>query len=256
MKKTTTLILILLFSLPSFSQYDEEISVSDALQYMLNLRTSAATIVKDYIYKGLKVKYVSKNIDINLADSEMALLGLEIYTESHPEIKPLIKKITMLRIKGRMMIIHKPDKKKMAGMLQVLDKVMKVNNMVIGKLRKMSSIQTLDYQYSANELEILAQKLAILYALKSNKKEDVTQKMQQAMKSFKLNLNKIFSYSNNSPEQTQLIKNIQSNWLMLEKIANNNSLNMINTIYILTNKISNDAHKLSLMYYKVSKEAM
>ena len=254
MKKIIILLLLFVFS-PSFSQYDEEVEVSDALQHMLNLRTSAATIVKDYIYKGLKVKYVSKNIDINLANSEMALLSLDIYAEAHPEIKPLIQKITMLRMKGRMMIIHKPDKKKMAGMLQVLDKVMKVNNMVIGKLKTMSNIKVLDYQQAANELEILSQKLAIFYALKNNGQTDVTTKMQETMDAFKTNLNKIFSYSNNSQEQSQVIKNIQSNWLMLQKITANNSLNMINTIYVLTNKISEEAHNLSLMYYETAKES-
>jgi hypothetical protein len=158
-------------------------------------------------------------------------------------------------MKGRMMIIHKPDKKKMAGMLQVLDKVMKVNNMVIGKLKTMSNIKVLDYQQAANELEILSQKLAIFYALKNNGQTDVTTKMQETMDAFKTNLNKIFSYSNNSQEQSQVIKNIQSNWLMLQKITANNSLNMINTIYVLTNKISEEAHNLSLMYYETAKKS-
>jgi len=253
MKKLLILLLLVITIKPSLAQYDEEVSVSDALQNMLNLRTSAATIVKDYIYKGLKVKYVAKNIDVNLAESEMDLLGLDIFAETHPKLKPMVQKITMLRMKGRMMIIHKPDKERMAGMLDVLEKVMKVNNMAINNIKKMAHIKTLDYQHAANELEILSQQLAIMYALKNNKKADVSQKLSQTMNDFEKKLDKVFSYSNNSAKQTQLIKNIQSNWLMLKKIQANDRLNMINTIYILTNKISKDAHKLSLMYYQTSK---
>ena len=253
MKKIIILLALFIVS-PSFSQYEDEVEVSDALQHMLNFRTSIATLVKDYIYKGLKVKYVSKNIDINLANSEMDLLSLEIYAEKHPELKQLIQKISILRIKGRMMVINKPDKKKMAGILQMLDKMMKENNIVVEKLKKMSDVQILDYQYSANELEILAQELAILYALKNQQKKDVAQKTQQAIKSFKTNFDKVHTYSNNTLKQAQLIKTIQSNWLMLQKITTNNSLNMINTMYVLTNKISADAHKLSLMYHKSAKK--
>jgi len=253
MKKILILLMIALTFSQATAQYDEEVSVSDALQHMLNLRTSAATIVKDYIYKGLKVKYVSKNIDVNLSESEMDLLGLDIFTESHPQLKPLVQKITMLRMKGRMMIIHKPDMKRMAGMLKVLDKVLKVNNMAIDNIKKMAHIKTLDYQHASNELEIVSQQLAIMYALKNNNQVEISQKFEETMNSFETNLNKVFSYEKNSDKQTQLIKNIQSNWLMLKKITANKNLNMINTIYILTNKISKDAHKLSLMYYENSK---
>ncbi|HFX17801.1 MAG TPA: hypothetical protein ENK64_01500, partial [Flavobacteriales bacterium] len=122
MKHKIVLLLILLVSYinPVQAQYGEVLDVSDALQNALDVRTSAVKIVKDYLYRGLKVNYVSKENDENLSGGEFSLLKLEVYAQDHPELKGTVEKVAHQWKNLRALALQKPKKEKMQGLLKKL----------------------------------------------------------------------------------------------------------------------------------------
>jgi len=257
MKKTIYILFtIFIFNTSLQAQYDEMIDVSDALQSALDVRASAVKIVKDYLYRGLKVNYVSKENDENLANGEFNLLRLEIYAKAHPELKDKIKKVAKKWKKLRVLAIHKPQKDKIKNLLVKLKSFIGLSNKLIDAINTNNSIKTLEYQQAANNMELLSQQLAFLYGIKvaGVTDEDINQQIAQCKNDFQNDLNKTFFSGENPIEVSKALKNIQADWEMVKRSTKNSqNVTALNTIYVLIDKISNAARKSAILYQKKAK---
>jgi hypothetical protein len=259
MKKTITLLLIMVFIKTGFAQYEEMIDVSDALQSTLDVRTAAVRIVKDYLYRGLKVNYVTKENDNNLSKGETSLLKLEIYGKEHPELSKEINTVKKQWKKLRHLAINMPKKEKMKGLLKDLNDFLTATDNLIEGIKNTDKIEIINYQHASNEMEILAQQLAFLFGLKvaGINDQNISKEIERCQKDFQRNLDLTFFSGENTIEITEALKLIQADWEMgkqTNKSANKDRF--LNTIYILMNKISNNARKASLLYQEKAKNEL
>ncbi len=251
MKKYIYILLFGVLSLTGRAQYGEIQDVSDALQSAVDVRTSAVKIVKDYLYRGLKVNYVSKENDENLSNGEFSLLKLESYVQDHPEIKDKVKKLAHKWEKLRGLAVQKPKKEKMRGLLKSLKSIVKTANVLINAINETGEISTLEYQKAANNMELLAQQLAFLYGLKVSgiKYQTLDHEVSQCESDFQQNLNKTFFSGENTISISENLKSIQADWQMVKSGTKNlEGGAALNTIYVLMDKISDAARKSAILY--------
>ena len=251
MKKYTFVLLFGLLWLQTNAQYGEMLDVSDALQSAVDVRTSAVKIVKDYLYRGLKVNYVSKENDENLSNGEFSLLKLESYAQDHPEIKDKIKSLAHKWEKLRGLAVQKPKKEKMHGLLKKLKSFIQTANTLINTIKNLGKISTLEYQKAANNMELLAQQLAFLYGLKVSGIKDQTldHEISQCENDFQQDLNKTFFSGENTIDISENLKSIQADWQMVKSGTKNlEGGAALNTIYVLMDKISDAARKSAILY--------
>jgi len=260
MKKLPVLLIFsLIFSSATYAQYEEVIDVSDALQSALDVRTSAVKIVKDYLYKGLKVNYVLKENDDNLSKGETSMLKLEIYAQEHPELTSEVNRVKQQWKKLRVLAIHQPKKEKMKLLLDKLKQLLQTTGVLIDEIKKTDDITIIDYQQASNEMEVLAQQLAFLYAMKEAGMADSTliKDIEQCRSDFQKNLDATFFSGENTLDVTEALKSIQADWEMVKKSVNNSENNkFLNTLYILMNKISKEAKKAALLYQEKAKKEL
>ncbi len=255
MKKILLLIILLLSNL-TFAQYEEDVDVSDALQAALNVRSAAVKITKNYLYRGLKVSYVSKENDNNLAFGEENILKLEIYAETHPELLDQTKKVVHLWKNTRVLAIHKPVRKKMNGILKHLNSFMNSSNELINSIKQSGNVSVLEYQQASNEMEILAQQLALLHAMNIAKIQDpmIGHEIERCTADFQKNLDKTFFSGENNIDVVNVLKSVQADWEMTKRtLSNTENERFLNTLYVLMNRVSDEAHKAALLYQKKAK---
>lgn len=251
MKKIILLIIPVLFWLSTNAQYGEVLDVSDALQSAVDIRTAAVKIVKDYLYRGLKVNYVSEENDENLSNGEFSLLRLESYAQDHSEIEDQVKKLAHKWEKLRVLAIQKPKKEKMRGLLKSLKSFIQTANDLIETINNSGNITTLEYQKAANNMELLAQQLAFLYALKISgiKDQSIGHEIDRCVNDFQKDLNKTFYSGENTIDIAQNLKSIQADWQMVKSGTKNlKEGTALNTIYVLMDKISDAARKSAILY--------
>ncbi len=257
MKNQLLTIFFLFFSLSLSAQFGQSIDVSDALQAALDIRTSGVKIVKDYVYKGLKSGFVAKETDINLSKGERALLTLEIYAKDHPELKPDLKKLKTAWKKLRILALQKPDRKKMGDLLNRLEVFLKSADKIILDIKNTSDITTIDYQEASNSMELLAQQLTLLYALKvagiQNSKLD--SEMRECKIDFQKNLDKTFYSGENTIQISDALKKVQADWEMSKRTLDKDSQEqLLNTLYVMMNKISEASREAANLYQQKAKE--
>jgi len=260
MKKTIYILFTIFFFNTSIqAQYDEMIDVSDALQSALDVRTSAVKIVKDYLYRGLKVNYVSKENDENLSNGEFNLLRLEIYAKDHPELKDHVKRVVKKWKKIRVLAIHKPKKDNIKKLMRKLKSFIDLSNKLIAAINADNSIKTLKYQEAANNMELLSQQLAFLYGLKVAEIIDaeINQQIVQCKNEFQQDLNTTFFSGENPIEVSKALNTIQADWEMIKRATKNSqNVTALNTIYVLMDKISDAARKSAILYQKKVKDQL
>ncbi len=241
------------------AQYDEMLDVSDALQSALDVRTAAVKIVKDYLYRGLKINYVAKENDENLSNGEFSLLRLEIYAKDHSEIQDEVDKLTGKWKKLRTLAIQKPIKNKMHGLLKTLKSFLQTTNNLIDQINQSEKISTLKYQKAANNMELLAQQLAFLYGLKVAGIKDtaIERDIEQCKNDFQKDLDQTFFSGENTINISEELKSIQADWQMTKMSTKNlGSDRALNTIYVLMDKISAAARKSAILYQEKVKEEL
>ncbi len=252
-------IFLLSFYGTSSAQYDEMLDVSDALQSALDVRTAAVKIVKDYLYRGLKVNYVSKENDENLSNGEFSLLRLEIYAKDHPEIKDQVEKVAAQWKHLRVLALQKPKKEKMRGLLKKSKSFLIASNNLISAIDKTNNIKTLKYQQAANNMELLAQQLAFLYGMKVAGIKDpvIDLEITNCTNDFQNDLNKTFFSGENTIDISQNLKSIQADWEMAKRAAKNTQSGpSLNTIYVLMDKISDAARNSAILYQEKVKNQL
>jgi len=257
-KYILTLILTGFFSI-TYAQYEEVIDVSDALQDALDVRTAAVKIVKDYLYRGLKVNYVLKENDDNLSQGEKSMLKLEIYAYEHPELKDEVNQVKKQWKKLRVLAIHQPKKEKMNLLVGKLKELLETSQILIEKIKQTDDITIINYQHASNEMEVLAQQLAFLYAMKAAglTKEDLDFDIKQRTLDFQKNLDATFFSGENTIAITEALKSIQADWEMVKKTVNDKkNSNFLNTIYVLMNKISKEAKLAAQLYQEKAKKEL
>ncbi len=245
----------------STAQYEEMLDVSDALQSALDVRTSAVKIVKDYLYRGLKVNYVSKENDENLSNGEFSLLRLEIYAKDHPEIRDQVNSVAHQWKNLRVLALQKPSKEKMKGLLGKLKSFLKSSNQLIQTISnsKDNHVKTLKYQQAANNMELLSQQLAFLYGLEvaGIKNAEINHEIEQCRKDFQKDLDKTFFSGENTIDISNSLKSIQADWEMAKRVAGSSSgTHALNTIYVLMDKISDAARQSAIQYQEKAKEQL
>lgn len=260
MKKIFYLLLTYFILTPSIhAQYDEMIDVSDALQSALDIRTSAVKIVKDYLYRGLKVDYVSKENDENLSNGEFSLLRLQIYTKDHPEIKKSVDEVVSKWKNLRVLALQKPKKDKINGLLDKLKSFLQSSNKLINSISQSNHLKTLAYQQAANDMELLSQQLAFLYGMKVAGIKDpvIGHEIERCQNDFQRDLNKTFFSGENTIEISENLKSVQADWEMA-KVATKNikGSSALNTIYVLMDKISDAARKSAILYQEKVKSEL
>jgi hypothetical protein len=246
-------ILSLLFVFGIFTgiqaQYQEEMSPNDALLHIYHLRSAGANIVKDYVFNSLNVKYVKSNIDKILSKAEIDQLNIGIFAKEHPYLQEPVEKLVSLRLKGRMLILKQPEKERVKKMKMVFDKLLQLSNKIATTIKEHENIKNNTMLAAANQLDVTGQKLAIYYALKHLFPGYVTNmELEQISNEFRQSLAILFNDKNQNSQQTQLIKNIQADWAMLEKLLKKKDTNMINIVYMLSNKITRNSQKLGNSY--------
>jgi len=259
MKKIIYFTFIFLLSQTFYGQYEEVIDVSDALQSTLDLRTSSVRIVKDYLYRGLKVNYVTEKNDENLSKGETSLLKLEIYAQEHPELSDQVEQVKQQWNKLRVLAIQKPKREKMKTLLPNLKSFLKITDDLSTGIKKTDNVAVIEYQHAANEMELLAQQLAFLYAMNSAGVKDpvIKQEIETCQNDFQKNLDATFFSGENTIEITQSLKSVQADWEMSKRTtANQNGDRFLNTIYVLMNRISDESRKAALQYQQKAKEAL
>ncbi|HFX17679.1 MAG TPA: hypothetical protein ENK64_00870 [Flavobacteriales bacterium] len=261
MKHKIVLLLILLVSYinPVQAQYGEVLDVSDALQNALDVRTSAVKIVKDYLYRGLKVNYVSKENDENLSGGEFSLLKLEVYAQDHPELKGKVEKVAHQWKNLRALALQKPKKEKMQGLLKKLGVFLKDADDLIETIDESNNVTTLKYQKAANNMELLAQQLAFLYGMKVAGIQDpvIKHEIERCQADFQKDLDKTFFSGENTIDISNTLNSIQADWELAKRSTNNaESGHGINTIYVLMDKISDAARKSAILYQEKAKETL
>jgi len=250
--------LILLFQLPVFSQYGQEIDVSDAMKAALDIRTSGVRIAKDYLYRGLKSEFVAKENDKNISTGEKAILTLEIYANEYPTVKPQLKKLKTKWKKLRVLALQKPNRKKMDGLLSKLKSFIEVANSVIEEIKKTNQIKIIDYQQASNDMELLAQQLTLLYAMQvaDIKDPSLNTEMNNCKINFQKNLNKTFYSGENTIDIVETLKRIQADWELSKQSMQSQKESLLNTLYIMMNKISDQSRKAANLYQQKAKEIL
>ncbi len=255
-------LLIIFISFQSFlisAQYDESTDISDALQAVLDIRTSVVKISKDYLYRGLKANYVSKEIDESVSNGEEALLKLEIYKEAHPTLADNVAEIKKIWNKNRSLSIHQPQRKKMLKILMLLNDFLQKSNELAEEIKKTGDVKIIDYQHASNEMEILSQELTLLYAMKVAKITDpmVNKEIHRCKNDFQANLDKTFYSGENTIQITEALKSIQADWEMVKHSDKNvQGDTFLNSMYILMNRIGENANKASKQYQEKAKKAL
>jgi len=255
-------LLIIFISFQSFfiiAQYDESTDVSDALQAALDIRTSVVKISKDYLYRGLKANYVSKEIDESVSKGEDALLKLEIYKNEYPRLAEKVSTIKKIWNKNKYLSIHQPQRKNMLKILKLLNNFLQESNALVEEIKKTENVNIIDYQHASNEMEILSQELALLYALKVAKIKDpmITKEIHRCKNDFQTNLDKTFYSGENTIQITEALKSLQADWEMVKHSENNvQGESFLNSMYILMNRIGDNANKASKLYQEKAKEAL
>jgi len=259
MKKLYYLLILLFVSFKSMSQYEEVIDVSDALQNTLDLQTSAVKIVKDYLYRGLKVNYVTQENDENLSNGESSLLQLEIYAKDHPEIKDRVNKVKQQWKKLRNLAIQNPKREKMKFLSPSLQRFLTTTEQLIEAIKKTDQITIINYQHASNEMEVLSQQLAFLYAMKvaGINNAEINDEIENCKTNFQKNLNQTFYSGENTIEIAESLKSIQADWEMAKQTSKNEDAeSFLNTIYILMNKISEESRRVALLYQDKAKKEL
>ncbi len=252
-------IFFFLISLNLSAQYGQSIDVSDALQAALDIRTSGVKIVKDYVYKGLKSGFVSKETDNNLSSGERALLTLEIYAADHPEIQKDLNQLKTSWKKLRILALQKPDRKKMNDMLNRLEVFLNTSDKIINDIKNTSNISTIDYQEASNSMELLAQQLTLLYALNvaGIQNDKLKDEMERCKIDFQKNLDKTFYSGENTIDISNALKKVQADWEMSKRTLEKDSQEqLLNTLYVMMNKISEESRKAANLYQQKAKEKL
>jgi len=246
MKKYIFSLLILIFQ-NGFSQFDDQITGEQAIEAAYNINNAAVRIIKDYVYMNMKANGASKNIDNSFSNSEDALLILELYSESHPEIKPELKKIITMRKKTRMMFLQKPKKEKIKTALEKLETLKGISGQLIQKINDIENIKSNEAKESARKMVFIAQQLAFMQALifMGEDKEKLEQKIKGLENQFEANLKTLSSKTGNNKDAGFQLNLLQSDWKMYKKIAAKKNQRFINTIYTLLDKISDKAENIA-----------
>ena len=253
------LVVFFIFQMTAKAQYEDMLDVSDALQSALDVRTSAVKIVKDYLYRGLKINYVSKENDENLSNGEFSLMRLEIYAKDHPELKDQINAVGHQWKNLRVLALQKPQKSKMPGLLGQLKSFLTASNKLISTIKKTDKATKLSYQQSANNMELLSQQLAFLYGMKVAGIKDpiIGHEISRCQTDFQTDLNKTFFSGENTIDISNSLKSIQADWEMVKRTTQNTSeSHSLNTIYVLMDKISDAARKSAILYQKKVKKEL
>jgi len=252
-------IFFFLISLSLSAQYGQSIDVSDALQAALDIRTSGVKIVKDYVYKGLKSGFVAKETDNNLSKGERALLTIEIYSKDQPEIQSDLKSLKTAWKKLRILALQKPERKKMDDLLNRLNLFLTASDKIINDIKSTSDIVTIDYQEASNSMELLAQQLTLLYALKvaGIQNDKLESEMAQCRVKFQKNLNKTFYSGENTIQISDALKKVQADWEMSKRTLDKDSQEqLLNTLYVMMNKISQASREAANLYQQKAKEKL
>ncbi len=230
------------------AQFEEQISIKEAVDAAYNIRTAGVKLVKDFFYSNLSIKVAHREMDNSFSSSEDAILTLELYTKDKPEIRKTLNTIKSLRNKNRMVFLRNPKKEQMGKMKKMLSKLSDLNNKLIAQINLFSSEKLSDEYEYARKIEVAIQELTFLYALKSlgDKSEDVSTKIQILTKGVGILINKLMSSKKNTGNSTYYLKLLKSDYDMFVKtLSNNSNNNFLNTVYVLSNKIGNMTHKIS-----------
>ncbi len=253
-------ILILLFSVSVINaQFEQEIDVSDAISAGLDLRTAGVVIAKELVYKSLKSKIIEKEVDNNLSKGEKALLTLEIYSNKYPEIRDDFNIVKSYWKKNRNMAISTPNKSMFTKLTKVLNHYLTITNKLIDEIKHTHNITTLNYQQSTNEMELLAQQLTLLYAMQVADIHNASLKheMNNCKINFQKNLDKTFFSGENTIEVSDALKKIQADWELSKRTLDKNGQEqLLNTLYVMMNKISKQSRKAADFYQKMAKQKL
>ena len=250
MKRIILYIIILLPILVS-AQFEEQISLKDAVTASYDIRTAGVKIVKDYIYNNMGITFSFKEMDNSFSDSEDGILLLEIYTQDKPEAKKTLETIKVLRKKGRMMFLHKPKKGQMGKAKKVLEKLLQLNNKLIKEIEATGGEKVPEEFELTQQIEVSIQQFTILYVLssKGDQSSETQKKIGMLSKGIDNMINKLMRSKNNTNDTTYYLQLLKSDFDMYKKTLNSNSgASFLNTLYVLSNKIGNTSHKLSKMF--------
>ena len=259
MKRIFFLSLFFIVVHTSKAQYGEVIDISDALQNTLDLKVAAIKIAKNYIYKALKVNYVAENTDETLSKSEIALTRLEVYSQDHPEFQDNVNKLKKQWRKSRFLGVATPKRKYIPIVYKAINDFFETTNQIASHIKKTSNLNIIEYQQASIEMEILAQQLAFLYSLKviGFDVPELENQIKKNKQNFQINLDKTFFAGENTIEITQYLKAIQADWEMFKQTVENKDISKsLNTIYILSNKISDNSRKVALLYIEKAKKEL
>ena len=248
MKKVVLYIIIIFYPYYVSAQFEEQISVKDAIDASYNIRTAGVKIVKDFVYSNMLINFAYKEMDNSFSDSEDAILTLEVYTQNIPDALKTLNILKAMRKKGRMAFLRKPKKEQMAKLNMMLGKLEQLNNTLINQIKVKSNKKVSEEYELARKIEISIQKLTLLYAMESmsDKAEETKAQIQTLSKAIGLMINKLMGSKNNTDKTTYYIKLLKSDYDMFVKTLNNNSnTSFLNTIYVLSNKISNMSRKIA-----------
>ena len=250
MKRIILYIIVLLPVLGS-AQFEEQISIKDAVTASYDIRTAGVKIVKYYIYNNMGITFSFKEMDNSFSKSEDAILLLEQYTQDKPKAKKTLETIKALRKKGRMMFLHKPKKGQMAKAKKMLEKLLKLNNKLIKEINATSGKKVSEEFELSRKIEVTIQQFTILYALQSkgDQSPDTSKKIGILSKGIDNMINKLMGSKNNTNDTTYYLQLLKSDFDMYKKTLNSNSgASFLNTLYVLSSKIGNTSHKLSKMF--------
>lgn len=251
MKRFTIYTFILLLPYLASAQFEEQISVKDATDAAYNIRTSGIKIVKDFVYSNMAINFANKEMDNSFSNSEDAILTLELYTKDKPEAQKTLNTIKALRKKGRMGFLRKPKKEQMGKMKKMLGKLLQLNNKLIKQIKASSQNQVPKEYELAKKIEVSIQQLTLLHALKAmgDKSEDTNTKTQKLTKGIGMMINQLMASKNNSEDTSYYLQLLKSDYDMFVKtLSNNDNSNFLNTLYVLSNKIGNMAHKIAYAF--------
>lgn len=248
MKKFILYITLVIFPYFASAQFEEQISIKSAVDAAYNIRTAGIKLVKDFVYSNMSIKVARKEMDNSFSSSEDAILVLELYTKDKPEIRKTLNGIKSLRNKNRMVFLMRPKKEQMEKMKIMLTKLSQLNNKLVSQIKESSSEKLFEEYEYARKIEVSIQELTLLYSLKAvgNNSEDIDTKIPILTKGVGILINKLMSSKKNNGKTTYYLKLLKSDYDMFVKtLSNNSNNNFLNTVYVLSNKIGNMAHKIA-----------
>jgi len=253
-KNTVTTIFILMLSSSFLFSLEIKNSI-DAINIVGKQRMLSQKVLKEYAMIGMNNTFgnCKKEINNSIKQFEEASKALTIYT-TNKKIQTELHKSKRLWNVVKKTLTTKAVKKNAITLQENLEKILIINNNITNFFIKDTKSEIGEIINTAGKQRMLFQRMASIYMLRVwgvENQAGFDTKINEAMKLFRISLDKLNNYNKNSKEVKTLLVKVEKSFLFFEMMSKSKSKFIPSLIYKKSIEILEDMNNIVVYYQKL-----